>query len=76
MYINNVKKTLERADSGTYTGMSNTPEPIVIAADPVNPNSSNKLNAEIDIFRIWKGRELTEAEVNTLYNSGAGTETI
>ena len=56
--------------------MSNTPEPIVIAADPVNPNSSNKLNAEIDIFRIWKGRELTEAEVSTLYNSGAGTETI
>lgn len=76
MYINNVKKTLERADSGTYTGMSNTPEPVIIAADPVNPNSSNKLNAEIDIFRIWKGRELTEAEVNTLYNSGAGTETI
>lgn len=76
MYINNVKKTLQRVDSGTYTGMSNTPEPIVIAADPVNPNSSSKLNAEIDIFRIWKGRELTEAEVSTLYNSGAGTETI
>ena len=76
MYINNVKKTLQRVDSGTYTGMSNTPEPIIIAADPVNPNSSNKLNAEIDIFRIWKGRELTEAEVDTLYNSGVGTETI
>lgn len=74
MKIDNVDASFSPVETGTYTGMSNTTQPVILGQQADDLTGSNRYSGLIDILRIWKGYAPTEDEITTLYNSGNGTE--
>lgn len=62
--------------TGTYTGMPNTSQPVILSQQSDNLTGSNRYSGLMDILRIWKGYALSDLEITTLYNSGNGTEIL
>lgn len=73
MRINDVAASESSSEQGNYTGMPLTSYFLKIG-DQNGGLTNNKFQGNMDILRIWKGYEVTEAEITALYNGGAGTE--
>lgn len=74
MKINNIDASFSSVETGTYTGIINTSQPVIIGQQANDLTGSNRYSGLIDILRIWKGYAPTEDEKTALYNSGNGTE--
>jgi hypothetical protein len=72
IYVNGVDVTSTTSTVGTYVGMINTTAIIGIGQALFSLINSLKHRGYMDLLGVWKNRELTLAEVNQLYNSGAG----
>lgn len=70
LYIDNVLVTVTKSTTGAYTKMNNSTA-ITRLGNGAWDNSF-KVRAIFDELAIWKGRELTAAEVSRLWNGGAG----
>lgn len=67
IYLNGVLCTATYANTGTYTGISNTSAGLVLGR--IGNSSSGYFNGRMDKLRIWKGRELTQTEITNIYNT-------
>lgn len=76
MKVDNTVASFAPQLTGTYTGMPNTAQPVIIGQQADDLTGSNRYSGLIDILREWKGYALSDAEITTLYNGGLGTETI
>ena len=76
MRVNNVASSFPYSEFGTYTGMPNTSQPMILGQQAEDLTGVNRFSGLQDIFRIWKGYTVTPTEITTLYNSGNGTETL
>ncbi|MFK7810190.1 MAG: LamG domain-containing protein [Saprospiraceae bacterium] len=74
MKINNSNANGNQQMIGTFTGMPNTNALLRLGQESDNDTGVNRYPGYMDIFRIWKGYALSDAEITTLYNSGNGTE--
>lgn len=66
IYINGVDQALTLGSGGVYVGMSNFPNPVVLAG---RLSGTNSYRGNLDEFRIYN-QVLTPAQVGVLYNSG------
>ena len=76
MKIDNTTASFAPSETGVFTGMPNTTEKLRLGQLSDNDNSTARYPGFMDILRIWKGYEVTDAEITALYNSGNGTETL
>lgn len=76
MKVDNNVASFAPSMTGTYTGMPNTAQPVILGQQSDNLTGSNRYSGLIDILRVWKGYALSDAEITTLYNSGNGTEIL
>lgn len=74
MFINNTASSFSGVETGTYTGMPNTEQPVILGQQSDALTGSNRFQGKMDILRIWKGYELTADDIGSFYNSGNGTE--
>lgn len=76
MKVNNVTASFAPVETGTYTGMPNTTQPMILGQQADALTGANRYSGKMDILRMWKGYVVTDTEKTTLYNSGNGTETL
>ena len=74
MRVDDTAASFSASETGTFTGMSNTTQPVILGQQSDDLTGANRYSGKMDILRIWKGYEVTESEITTLYNSGSGTE--
>lgn len=74
VYFNGVLETGgESATSGTYTGMTNSNNKMLIGARySSSPATQLYFDGIIDEMGIWKNRVLNSSEISILYNAGNG----
>lgn len=71
IYINSILRSKNDASIGTYTGMTNGTSKVTMGGFATNqPNFRHQ--GLIDLVGIWKNRELTQSDVDELYNNGSG----
>lgn len=75
IYLNGVLQDLDRFKKGTYTGMSNGTDPIVIGQHG-NQRNMLRLNGMIDELAVFKNYALTPSDVEYIYNSGNGKKLL
>lgn len=73
IYIDSVDETTTDSNFGTYTNMPNTTQPVMLGMrDSIGtPQTALAYEGKMDEVFIWD-REISQEEVNTLYNSGDG----
>jgi TP901-1 family phage major tail protein len=76
MWVNNTVASFAPQQTGLYTGMPNTAQPVILAQQADDLTGSNRYSGLMDILRMWKGYVLTDANREFLNNSGNGTETL
>ena len=74
MKVDNVTASFAPIETGTYTGMPDTSQPIILGQQANDLSGANRYEGLTDIWRVWKGYALSDEEITTLYNSGNGTE--
>ena len=74
MKVDNTTGSFAPVETGNFTGMPATNQQLVLAQQANDLTGTNRYSGLMDICRFWKGYELTDAEITTLYNSGNGTE--
>lgn len=74
MAIDNVDASFNASETGTFTGMPNTTQPLILGQQSDDLTGTNRYSGKMDILRVWKNYELTDEEKTDLYNSGNGTE--
>lgn len=73
LYINSIQQTKINVNAGTYTGMPNGTGITRIGLNSWNLTEPTVAHqGYIDECCVWKNRELTQSEINYLYNSGNG----
>jgi len=75
MKVDNVTASFASAETGNYIGMPPTTQAVILGQQSDDLSGANRYSGLMDILRIWKGYELTDADITTKYNSGNGTET-
>jgi hypothetical protein len=75
MKVDNVTASFAAVQTGTYTGMPDTNQPIILGQQSNDLTGVNRYEGLNDIWRTWKGYALSDGEMTTKYNSGNGTET-
>ena len=74
MKVDNVTASFSSVETGNFTGMSATTQDVILGQQADDLAGANRFSGLMDILRIWKGYELNDTEITTLYNSGNGTE--
>ena len=74
MKVDNVTASFSSVETGNFTGMSATTQDVILGQQADDLSGANRYSGLMDILRIWKGYELDDTEITTLYNSGNGTE--
>jgi hypothetical protein len=74
MKVDNVDSSFAAQETGNYVGMPDTTQPIILGQQANDLSGANRYQGLTDIWRVWKGYALDDAEITTLYNSGNGTE--
>jgi len=74
MKVDNVTASFPSSETGNYTGMPATNQEVILGQQSDDLSGANRYSGLMDILRVWKGYELTDAEITTKYNSGNGTE--
>ena len=72
LYLDGVQCDDSAESNGSYTAMENTTSSLYMG---MRHDSPNKVTGQIDNVMLFD-TELTQAQINTLYNSGDGTESI
>lgn len=72
LYFNSVLKSgAAVTNSGTYTRMSSSNVPVMIGSGRAD-SPAYFYNGRLDEIAIWRNKILTQTQINSLYNSGAG----
>ena len=70
LYFDGSNDTATQAGAGTYTGMGNTTDNLVIGTRFSVGTSGVSFTGDMDNVRIYKDKELTASEVTDLFNEG------
>ena len=74
MKVDDVTASFASTETGTYIGMPATSQAMILGQQSDDLAGANRYSGLMDILRVWKGYELTDADITSKYNSGNGTE--
>jgi hypothetical protein len=74
IYLNGVAQAMTIGSTGAYTGMQNLTSSVNIGSAGFSPTSRG-FDGELDLFHIWKNREISATEALSIYDiqNGGGS---